>query len=754
MADDDPQRDAHGHHDAGRRGPATAVGPAVPRARAAAGAGDDAGASAGPHVGAEDAPEPPVSVPLPTRSAVAAGTGDGGAGTMAAAGIGAFDWDLTTGRLVWDDRMAEMFGFGPGEFDGTVRAFGARLHPDDRERVAEAVQVAIDRCEEFEVELRVLDPDGTTRWVEARGRALPGAGSTTAHVIGAAYDTTALREGAARVDRVLETMPTAFYSLDTRWRFTRVNAEAERVLGMRRDQLLGRSLWEVFPEIAGTVVERRYRKAVASGRATTFEHSPGSTGRWFEMRAWPGPDGLSVYLHDVTDRRGNQEGARRAMERAQLRARVASELAESLDAEETVTLLAQLVVPTLAQWCIVTLVDDQTDGRAALRDVGWWHDDPAMRPLVAEYARHRLGSLDESSFVGRALVAEAPVVRHGGATSAIANFLPPGPVRELLEQLAPDDVIVLPLRAHGRTLGLLTLYDQDAAGAPASAVDQTHRLEAAIDVANRAGLALDNARLYAIQRRVAEELQRSLLGDPPRSDDMQIAVRYQPAAEAARVGGDWYDAFCLDGVTTVVIGDVVGHDIAAAAAMGQVRALLRGIAVTTGSGPAEVLSRLDGVLGVLEVKLVATAVVATLERLPAGPAGGPGDLRVLWSSAGHPPPVCVHADGTVVDLGEAGGMRPDLLLGFDRTAVRHQHEVLLPPGATLLMFTDGLVERRREAYSAGLGRLRDALAALADRDLDEMCDELLRRLLPERPGDDVALAAVRNAAPRPSQDEP
>ena len=112
-----------------------------------------------------------------------------------------------------------------------------------------------------------------------------------------------------------------------------------------------------------------------------------------------------------------------------------------------------------------------------------------------------------------------------------------------------------------------------------------------VDVADRAGLALDNARLYAEQRALAEGLQRSLMTAPPEPDHLQVVVRYEPAAETAQVGGDWYDAFLQqDGATVMVIGDVVGHDTAAAAAMGQVRGLLRGIAVHSGGGPAAVLA--------------------------------------------------------------------------------------------------------------------------------------------------------------------
>jgi serine phosphatase RsbU (regulator of sigma subunit) len=214
-------------------------------------------------------------------------------------------------------------------------------------------------------------------------------------------------------------------------------------------------------------------------------------------------------------------------------------------------------------------------------------------------------------------------------------------------------------------------------------------------------------------------------------DGVEIEVRYEPAAEAAQVGGDWYDAFLQqDGSTVVVIGDVVGHDTEAAAAMGQMRSLLRGIAVHTGSGPASVLRGVDQVMETLQVDTTATALVARLE---------PEVLR--WSNAGHPPPMLVDADGSVRELASS----PDLLLGLEPATSRQEHVAGWQPGATVLLYTDGLVERRGQSLDQGMLRLREELTLLAalDLPLGELCDRLLQRMLPETPEDDVALAAVR-----------
>ena len=149
-----------------------------------------------------------------------------------AAGIGTFDWDLVTGRLAWDDRLIAMFGYERDDFEESIEAFNARLHPDDLPRVTEALQACIDTCGEFEAEYRVVRPDGETRWVHARGRALAGAdGAADAAARRRLRHHRRARRRARAVTRVLEAMPAGFYSLDREWRFTHVNAEAERLLG-------------------------------------------------------------------------------------------------------------------------------------------------------------------------------------------------------------------------------------------------------------------------------------------------------------------------------------------------------------------------------------------------------------------------------------------------------------------------------------------------------------------------------------------
>ena len=524
---------------------------------------------------------------------------------------------------------------------------------------------------------------------------------------------------------VLEHLPAAFALLGPDWRVEYLNRLAERLVGRPGEEVLGRPLWSAVPVLLGTPVEARFRAAVDTGLPTRFETVlPGVAGRWWEVSVWPVPDGLAVHLVDVSDRRAAEESARRAAARTTLLARLGADLSGALDGEAALGRLARLVVPTLADACIVTVVD--REGRA--RDVGSWHVDPARRELLARYADVRLDWLPPDSPVARALSRGTPVTR---SVESVLCLMQPGPPSDMLRALGPESVAVLPLPAESRTVGVLSLY-QDPGRVMSEADVRT-----AAEVAVQAGRAVERVHRHNQQVQLAEALQRSLLTEPPALPGVAIAVRYVPAAEAARVGGDWYDAFPLrDGTPVIVIGDVTGHDTAAAAAMGQLRGLLRGVAHAGGGGPAEVLRAFDAAVVDLHPDTLATAALAFIER------DGEGRTSLRWASAGHPPPVLVRGPDRVELLGSTFG---ELLLGVDPQARRSESRVALEPGDTVLLYTDGLVERRDATLDEGLARLRTALADLAGRPLETVCDELLARMLHGTPQDDVALVALRLA---------
>ncbi|WP_245794300.1 SpoIIE family protein phosphatase [Geodermatophilus nigrescens] len=641
--------------------------------------------------------------------------------------VGSFDWDLLTGRLVWDARLQEIFGFAPGEFDERIESFDARVHPDDAGRVGSAVQTSIDTCGEYEAEYRVVLPGGATRWVQARGKTLCDPLGTATRLLGAAYDTTDTRDSQLRTTRVLEAMPSGFLSLDREWRFTMLNAAAEHLLGHPRGSLIGRTIWEAFPATVGNEFEAGYRTAVETQQPQTLEaYYPAPLDAWYDVLCWPTPEGLSLYFADVTARKRATELAERAAGRLALLVQVNTILVEATDVNASVARLPRLLVPALADGCIVTLLDE--DGHP--RDIGSWHVEAGSREVLQRHAAVRQDVLSVTSAVARVLVT-GEVVRRSRAEELAA--LPPGEARDLLATTAVQEAVVLPVRGRDRVLGALTLFRD--AGRRQDVDDEL----TARDIAQRTGLVLDNARLAAAQERIAVEFQRTLLTRPPEPDHAQIVVRYVPASEAARVGGDWYDAFMQpSGATMLVIGDVVGHDVTAAAAMAQLRGLLRGIATFSDAGPAEALAGLESSMALLEVHTLATAAVARLEQ--TAEEWDRGVTRLVWANAGHPPPLVVEPGQRPYFL---QGERADLLLGVRTGVDRAERTVVLPRGTTVLFFTDGLFERRDSPLDEGMTRLQQAAAQLAERPLDELCDGLISQLVHGRPDDDVAVVAVR-----------
>ena len=309
---------------------------------------------------------------------------------------------------------------------------------------------------------------------------------------------------------------------------------------------------------------------------------------------------------------------------------------------------------------------------------------------------------------------------------------------EVVRQTGSQAWIALPLRAGGRVRGSLTV----GWVTPQRFADDD--LELVVAFAAQCAQALDRVLTREAERAAltalagtVEALQRSLLSEPPEPDHLRVAVRYLPAARQAQVGGDWYDSFVLaDGRTVLVIGDVTGHDSDAAAAMAQVRNVLRGVAHSGGGTPAEVLAGLDRAMRDLAVGTLATAVLATVEQTAADAARGDRVLR--WSNAGHPAPMLVLPDGTVEVL-----ERPaDLLLGVDPDRRRSDHLQVLPPDSTVLLYTDGLVERRGVSLDDGVAWLAGLLRELRHLPLEELCDRVLGELA-GRVEDDVALLAIR-----------
>jgi len=246
-------------------------------------------------------------------------------------------------------------------------------------------------------------------------------------------------------------------------------------------------------------------------------------------------------------------------------------------------------------------------------------------------------------------------------------------------------------------------------------------------IARYAGIALEHGLTYQATRQSALVLQRSLLTEPPTVPGLQICARYRPAGRD-EVGGDWYDAFHRrPDQLAVVIGDVVGHDITAAAAMGHLRATLRGLALDRDEGPAAILDRLAEINKGLAITPFATLLYANLTRTD-------DHWTMRWASAGHPPPLLATHRGTQLLPRVAG-----TALVRTRTPPRTEEEIILPTGATLLLYTDGLVERRGTDLTDNLSALVTRVTADARNLIEPLCDDLLANAPTD---DDIAVLAI------------
>jgi serine phosphatase RsbU (regulator of sigma subunit) len=357
--------------------------------------------------------------------------------------------------------------------------------------------------------------------------------------------------------------------------------------------------------------------------------------------------------------------------------------------------------------------------------------------------------------VNDALASADPIVILSGATAvALRTISAPAAVDAVLE-LAPESAVVLPMTARGHLVGVLSLCR-----GPERVRMADHEMPMAASVVERAGLAIDNIRLYTGQRSTAQQLleanrrlraiaahdrtvalalQDAMLTRLPEPDHLHLVARYLTATGTEQVGGDWYDALILPGgATTVVIGDVAGHDINAAAAMGQLRNMLRAFAWDHPEDrPSTIMSRLDRAAHELTPGTLATLVLLEVEQPPADRAIGMRELR--WTNAGHPPPILLHADGTAVMLDTAH----DLLIGAAPDRPRHDHTHSAPPGSTLILYTDGLIETRTADIDAGQARLLDSLRAHHRLPTGELLDAVVVEMVGSQPDDDVAILAVR-----------
>ncbi|MEV6265099.1 SpoIIE family protein phosphatase [Streptomyces sp. NPDC051784] len=547
---------------------------------------------------------------------------------------------------------------------------------------------------------------------------------------------------------VFDSLGAGVFVTDTTGRLTASNPRAAQLLGRRRDAMLGHDLHDLLhrrrdggriPRSECGLLAVLESDRPAEGTEDLFLRGDGSLVPviWAAtpLRHEGHSEGLVIVFHDFSLHRDAAEQTAAylaALEgltaRLTMVAEVSSVLISPSGTTGTLRKLADLLVPDMGDWAAIDLRSPEETGamrRVAVRSSGDQETaDGLMGPLP---------SLSESS---RSAAIQA--LRNAKTVVLDADALaerPDSPLgrahRELFDRLGGVCAVVVPLHTRRQVLGTLTV----ARVSPGSSYSEAEVFVLA-DIGRRAGLVLEAAELFEQQRHMAETMQRQLLTPLPQVDHLTMAARYRPAESAAEVGGDWYDSFLLsDGVLTMVIGDVVGHDLKAAAHMAEVRNMLRALAWDRTEPPSLIMRRLDEAMTHTSDAPMATCVFARVE----GPEGGPWQLR--WVNAGHPPPLLVTADGRAgyLDAGHGPllGLSSALHLGLGWPDSRAD----LPPRSTLLLYTDGLVESRDRDLEAGLDSLRRHASALADRDVEEFLDELLERIDPS--GDDVAMLVLR-----------
>jgi PAS domain S-box-containing protein len=398
-------------------------------------------------------------------------------------------------------------------------------------------------------------------------------------------------------------------------------------------------------------------------------------------------------------------------------------LMSSIDYQETLRNVAWLAVPEIADWCAVDLVDE-----SGMREqVVVAHRDPAKIALAERLRAYDPDPPDPNVGVGHVIrtgVAELyREIQDEALTAAAADE----EHLSLLRALGMRSVLVVPLRARGRTLGVMTLVTTESL----RRFDESDK-EFAEQLAARAAIAVDNARLATERREIAETLQRSLLPDAvPWIPGWDVATMYRPASasDEVEVGGDFYDFFETPAGWIVVLGDVTGRGVEAAAMTSLVRHGARFL-VKHEQDPTAILARLDQALREQSGLSLCSALCVRLER-----------DRVTMSSAGHPSPLIVRDDGRVREIGGSG----PLLGGWEESSWG-QKAVFVREDETLLMYTDGVTDTCGATERFGTARLRRVLtehAGSEPRDLLDALEAALDAFQAEGHSDDTGAVALR-----------
>jgi PAS domain S-box-containing protein len=653
------------------------------------------------------------------------------------------------GRIVlWSPQAEELFGYPAQKALGQYAA-QIMIHEQYLDLVVKLFADVMATGQSWAGAFPIRRKDGSTRLVEFRNmRLLDDRGDV--YALGLCADQSTVRQverDVALSTRMIAQSPIGLAVLDTDLRYVSVNAALEQLNGIPAERHIGRTIRELLPDIDVDAMESTMREVLRTGRPLIDHRLVGRTPADPDQdHAW------SVSLYRLEDTRGTVLGlagmavdvtesyrsgleAEAARQRLAVVADASARIGTTLELDRTAHELADVAVPELADIAAVDLLDAVVKGRrsslgpaepAVIRTLAVQaHAAPeALRATdppgeVARYAPDRL--ITECVRTGQPVM--VPQVKDEDLARIARS--PEGAV--LLDRAGVHSYLAVPLIARGEVLGALELkrthhplpFDEDD-------------LLLARELAVRAAVQIDNARWYQNARDTALTLQRSLLpSHPPVTGGLEVASRYQPAEATSEVGGDWFDVIPLEGCkTALVVGDVMGSGITAAATMGRLRTATNTLA-SLDLDPAQVLEHLDRSTAGLD-QAIATCVYAVHDpHLRQCRIANAGHLPPVRIRAGHPPELLELPTG--VPLGVGG-------VAFTTTTVD------LKPGDRLVLYTDGLVETRRHSLDERLDTLLSLLGG-PDRPLEEVCDHLLRTLYEPDNSDDVALLIARATAP-------
>ncbi|MGW0087332.1 SpoIIE family protein phosphatase [Streptomyces sp. NPDC003393] len=636
------------------------------------------------------------------------------------AATGTWGWDFAAGTVVWDRTALSILGVGQDGFNDRIDTWRRLVHPEDLPQVMTRMDAAIRARSPYDLEYRLRQPDGSFRWLQARGHVLFEDDNASVRLIGTLNVIAGSCVAHDSVHCAMMNMSDGFMIIDSDWRITFANPAVEHMLNSS-EHLLGRGLRAAVPDLWDLGVRDACQRASAVGSPIGLNVRRPADGRWLHVRLVPVPGGLTVYFTDDIISVRWMEAQQAAMDRTARIAELARALAAAVTGPDVVDVVDEHMLPLFGAAGVGVWVQE----RGRIFSVG-------TSGYPSEFLKHMEGiRIEDTPPVAQALIDRTP------------NFIPSADefIRRFPEMAEIPSLggkkawVMLPLVASGHTIGCCTVsYDR-----PHTFTDEERTLLTALS--GLVAQALERARLYDSEHCRAQELQRGLLPRTlPSLPAVTTAARYLPTGDSKEVGGDWYDVIPLSADrVALVIGDVMGHGLSEAATMGRLRTAVRTLADLE-LPPEEVFLHLNGLVSGLGDDSYATCLYAVYD---------PTSRVCSVTMAGHPPPAVVHPDGTV--------HFPDLPLNPPLGAAVPPFEtgvLELLEDSLLVLYTDGLVESPVCDLEQGMTHLAEHLSTahrMGTIDAESLCDSLIAALLPDqrRTLDDAAVLVVHTHASAP-----